>query len=156
MQYHFFRISAVTPGETAEEFNRFLRSHRVLNVNREFVSQGENSFWALAVEYLPGEATVKSPRSANRRNRVDYKELLPPDAFQLFVLLREWRKQTAEQEGVPVYTIFTNEQLAEMAQRGCASKDELQTIDGIGQGRLEKYAEAVLGLIRKQGDEAGR
>ena len=34
--------------------NAFLRGHRVLAVKKEFVADGENSFWSFCVEYLDG------------------------------------------------------------------------------------------------------
>jgi hypothetical protein len=41
--------------EAAEaEMNGFLRGHRVLAVKKEFVADGENSFWSFCVEYLEG------------------------------------------------------------------------------------------------------
>jgi len=155
MQYQFFRIPAVTPGDAAEEFNRFLRSNRVLNVNREFVVQGENSYWALAVEYLSGESAPQAEKKPRPRNRVDYRELLKPEDFALFAKLREWRKETGENEAVPLYTIFTNEQLASMAQQRVSSRNQLAEIDGIGKGRLDKYAAAVLKIIAGVFDETG-
>jgi hypothetical protein len=51
MQWAFYRIP-VTGGDESADLNRFLRSVRVLTVHREFVGQGDASFWALAVEYL--------------------------------------------------------------------------------------------------------
>ena len=50
MQMAFFFIPARGDVGTQEDLNAFLRSHRVLTVHREFVGQGANSFWALAVE----------------------------------------------------------------------------------------------------------
>ena len=38
--------------------------------------------------------------------------MLKPEEFEVFSRLREWRKAAAEKEGVPVYTVLTNEQLA--------------------------------------------
>ena len=49
MQWAFFRIP-VTGGEEGDSLNRFLRSVRVLNLHREFVGQGDASYWAVAVE----------------------------------------------------------------------------------------------------------
>ncbi len=44
MQFEFF-IIPVKNYETAQvELNKFLRSHRVLTVQREFVSQGGDSY----------------------------------------------------------------------------------------------------------------
>ena len=52
MQMAFFSVPARGDAGLQEDLNVFLRSHRVLSVHREFVGQGENAFWALAVEYL--------------------------------------------------------------------------------------------------------
>ena len=50
IQYRFFTIPLKATQEVETELNRFLRSQRILTVHREFVSQGENSFWTMAVE----------------------------------------------------------------------------------------------------------
>jgi len=145
MQWSFFRIP-VTGGAASEELNRFLRSVRVLTVHREFVGQGDPSYWALAVEYLPAtDSTQLVMRGVG--SKTDFKALLPPEDFALFARLREWRKQMAFAEALPVYAIFTNEQLAEMARRRCTSAAALREIDGIGQGRLDKYGSAVIEVI---------
>ena len=77
MQWAFFRIP-VTGGDEAIELNRFLRSVRVLNIHREFVAQGDGSYWAMSVEYLP--AAASAPRSGRDAGmsaaKVDFKTLL--------------------------------------------------------------------------------
>jgi hypothetical protein len=67
MQMSFFSIPARGDSGLQEDLNRFLRSHRVLTVHRDFVPLGENSFWALAVEYMLGAAPAESTsgRSTN-------------------------------------------------------------------------------------------
>lgn len=147
MQWAFFRIP-VTGGEEGDSLNRFLRSVRVLNLHREFVGQGDASYWAVAVEYLPGEAGSRSGRDAPSPARVDFKAILPPEDFALFARLREWRKQEGIQDGVPVYAIFTNEQLAEIARRRPSSRAMLADIDGVGKGRIDKYGAAALDVVK--------
>jgi len=46
MKYSFFVITIKNVGEAERELNAFLATHRVLTVQREFVSAGENSFWS--------------------------------------------------------------------------------------------------------------
>ena len=76
----------------------------------------ENSFWTFCVEYL--ESAPAAPRRrASKLPKVDYKEVLKPEEFEVFSRLRDWRKGVAEKEGVPVYVVFTNEQLAEMVKK---------------------------------------
>ncbi|MEZ4599558.1 MAG: HRDC domain-containing protein [Syntrophotaleaceae bacterium] len=156
MQWKFYRIPVNNCDSAEEEFNRFLRGQRVLAVHREFVAQGESSYWALAVEYLPGEKGSAGTRETKRKQRVDYRELLSQQEFVRFAKLREWRKTVAQEEAVPVYTILTNEQLAEIARNACRTLKQLAAIAGIGPGRLEKYGKGILSLMQEGLDEEDR
>ena len=147
MQWSFFRIP-VTGGAEGEELNRFLRTVRVLNLHREFVNQGDASYWAVAVEYLQGDVGTRQNRDITAPNRVDYRAILSPEDFALFARLREWRKEEGTKDGAPVYTIFTNEQLAEIARRRPSSSSVLSEIDGVGKGRVEKFGAAALEIVK--------
>ena len=126
------------------EMNAFLRSHRMLAVKKEFVPDGENSFWTFCVEYLESAPVASSGGGLSGRPKVDYKEVLKPEEFEVFSRLREWRKGVAEKEGVPVYVVFTNEQLAEMVKKRVSTKAALKEIEGVGEARVEKYSDAAL------------
>jgi superfamily II DNA helicase RecQ len=116
MAFKFFTIPLRDESSMESELNAFLRAHRVLGVERHFVERGANSFWTLCVEYLPGVAGAAAA-AFDKKGRIDYREVLPPEDFLVFVKLRDLRKQMAQAEAVPVYTIFTNDQLAEMVRR---------------------------------------
>jgi superfamily II DNA helicase RecQ len=149
-QFKFFRITCHNQEEVESELNRFLRSHRILTVHHEFVSDGESSFWYFAVEYLKSDSATRHPATdRSGKKRIDYKEVLSPEDFSVFAVLRNWRKQTAERAGVPVYTIFTNEQLATIVTKRIHSKKALRDIEGVGEARMEKYGDAVLQVIRE-------
>jgi len=145
MKYRFFSVLASMPAEEEEAVNRFCAEHRVISVDKQLIQAGERSFWALCICYMDKQAGPMS----TRKNRVDYREVLNDKEFSLFAKLRDLRKTLAEQEGGPVYAIFTNEQLAAMVQQHATSKSALAQIDGIGPTRLEKYGEAFLNLLRQ-------
>ena len=149
MQFEYFIIPAGSPKEAAGELNRFLRSHRILAVRQEFLGDMANPRWCVAVEYLEGPGTAKDSRS-NRPKRIDYKEVLSSKDFSLFAKLRDWRKAAAEQDGVPVYAIFTNEQLAKIATDRITTKAGLAELDGVGEGRVNKYSEAVIKIVKEE------
>lgn len=151
MQMAFYSIPARGDAGLQEDLNRFLRSHRVLTMHREFVGQGDNSFWALAVEFLEGPALSGPGPARSSKERIDYKEVLSPPDFALFARLRDWRKTTAEKEGIPVYAILTNEQLAVIAAKRPASPAQLREIEGIGESKAGKYGEAVLEIVAHAG-----
>jgi len=84
---------------------------------------------------------------------VDYKEILSAVDFALFSKLREIRKKLAEDNGLPVYAVCTNEQLAEIAKRKPKNLTECMQIEGIGQGKADKYVPALLECIKSESKE---
>jgi len=145
MQLKMFVPPIKNLGAAEAEMNGFLRGHRVLAVKKEFVPDGENSFWTFCVEYLDGTAAV--PASGRRAPKVDYKDVLKPEEFEIFSRLRDWRKAEAATDGVPVYAVLTNEQLAQVVQKQVTSKTGLKEIEGVGDARVEKYGDALLKLL---------
>ncbi len=150
MQLRFFRVPAAGDPESEAELNRFLRSVRPLTVGRQFVADGANSFWSLCVEYLDSPK-VRAKQAG--RERVDYKAVLSADEFAAFARLREARKAIAAEEGVPVYAVCTNEQMAELARARPATLAALRKIEGIGTAKVEKYGERLLVAVAAPGGE---
>ncbi|WP_084635399.1 DNA helicase RecQ [Pseudoxanthomonas sp. J35] len=69
----------------------------------------------------------------------------------LFDALRAWRAQAAREQNVPAYVIFHDRTLRDIAQLRPASISELARVGGIGGGKLGRYGEAVLEIIREEG-----
>lgn len=150
MKLQFFAIPAISSGQAQEEFNRFVASHRVARVEKELIPDGAASFWSVCVTWIDGEAGTGPVSSPLRRGKdIDYRETLPPAEFAVFDRLRQWRKQTAEVEAVKVYNVFTNEQLAAIVQQRVTTTAALGRIEGVGEGRVTRYGEAVLAVMRE-------
>lgn len=153
MAYRFFVIPIRDEGSTAAELNGFLRSHRVLAVDRRWVEAGTESFWSFCVDYLEhggGRAGPGAGRNGAGRAKVDYREVLSPEDFAVFARLRQARKEIAQAEAVPVYTVFTNEQLAQMVQARATTKTALEKVAGVGDARIEKYGGRILEILKSQ------
>jgi len=150
MRFHFVTIPIFDSGTVEAELNQFLGSHRVVSVERHLVPDGARTVWAICVTYAETPGPTKSVNDANtgKKGRIDYRETLSADQFQLFVKLRDWRKTTSDHEAVPPYAVFTNEQIAEMVRRPVRTVTDLGRIDGIGPSRVEKYGAAVLGILK--------
>jgi superfamily II DNA helicase RecQ len=149
MAYKFFRVAWPDPAAAEAELNGFLRSHRVMKVRQQFVEAGEDSFWSFCVEYVEPRAAGDRPASErpaarSGKERVDYRERLPPEQFDLYLKLRELRKELADADKVAVYLVFTNEQLAQIAVSPPSSKTDLAKIDGVGAARVDKYGDRVV------------
>jgi superfamily II DNA helicase RecQ len=147
MPLKFFVVPECDPGEAEAEVNAFLGRHRVVAIDRRWVEQGGSSFWAICVDHFsPGAGDGRRPGGFSR-NRIDYKQVLSPAEFIAFSRLRDLRKQIAQAEAVPVYAVFTNEQLAQAVQQRCRSAGDLERIDGIGKARIEKHAPQILAIL---------
>jgi superfamily II DNA helicase RecQ len=150
MPFRIFLIPVLYGDEATEELNAFIAGHRVAHIERKWIDQGTQSAYVFCVEYLLASPTSDGhPRTQLSRNRIDYKTILSPDEFTIFSLLREMRKELSQQEGVPVFALFSNEQLAQMVQRRCSSKADLLGIEGIGEAKVEKYSEKLLATLSK-------
>lgn len=150
MQYRCFSISARGEPVAEEAFNRFLRSVRVLAVERQFVADGQAAYWSFCVAFLEGTGPATRP---GKPPRVDYREVLSAADFAVFVQLREVRKALAEAEAVPAYAVCTNEQLAAMATARSQSLSALRRIEGIGEAKAAKYGEPFLAVLREGRDD---
>ena len=58
--------------------------------------------------------------------------------------LRQWRLETARSEEVPPYVIFHDATLAAIVEARPQTLDELATISGVGEHKLDRYGEAVI------------
>ncbi len=152
MQFRVFSIPVVGDPEAEGVLNTFLRAQRVISVRRELVQSEASSHWSFCVEYIEGASGTSANGAGKRgesRPRVDYQQVLSPPDFALFLQLRDVRKNLAAPDGVPVYAICTNEQLATMAKNRPSTIAGLKKIDGFGDAKSEKYGAAFLELIAK-------
>ncbi len=156
MQLKFFTIPAIGEGNSImeEELNAFLRGHRILNVQRELVANGQMSCWCCCVEYIENSKPV-DPGRGSARGKVDYRNLLKKDEFERFCILRECRKVLAEEEAIPAYAIFLDEQLAAVAKSGTVDENALKAVNGIGEKKVAKYGKRFLELWELKSNEAG-
>ncbi len=147
MKLRFFAIPVLGPEQTTVELNQFLAAHRILEVRREFVADGLNSQWAICVAFDESSAAGRVDTAGSRKGKVDYREQFNDPEFAVFARLRGLRKTLADEEGVPAFTLFTNEQLAEMVRRRVTSISALGAIAGVGEARTQKYGKAFVAVL---------
>jgi ATP-dependent DNA helicase RecQ len=110
-----------------------------------------------AAEVLDGSRKVMLRREPEKKARVAKKSggaELPDAARGLFEKLREWRAGVAREQGVPAYVVFGDATLRGIAVTKPGSLEELGTISGVGEKKLESYGAGVLGVVAAAGSEA--
>lgn len=68
---------------------------------------------------------------------------------KLFAKLRKLRKSIADEDGLPPYVVFSDATLIDMAEILPTSYGEMLAVSGVGQRKLEKYADPFLDLIQE-------
>lgn len=152
MQYEIFTIPIVGGGEESERMNRFLRGHKIVQVDRELVVLGDCAYWSFCVNYLVTSAVLVSA-AGEKREKVDYKNVLSEEHFKVFSQLRAYRKRIADRDAVPAYAVFTDAELAVLAQSEGLTEQRMLQIDGIGKRRVEKYGGLLIEMSRQEGEE---
>ena len=65
--------------------------------------------------------------------------MLDEPVFRRFAQLREIRKRLSAEEKTPPYVIFTDAELASLAQFDPLTLEDMKTVKDIGEKKIEKY-----------------
>lgn len=141
-QFATFFISPFGEVSVCNELNLFLKSHRIVNIEKRLIDAERGTGWLFLVEY----GTEVKPQAANSQ-RIDYRETLTEQEYALFDRLREVRKGISEKQGVPVYAVFTNEHLAAMVKKPPVSLKDISVLPGVGDARVKQYGEYFLAVF---------
>ncbi|WP_338596736.1 DNA helicase RecQ [Clostridium baratii] len=68
---------------------------------------------------------------------------------ELFIILKNLRREIAENEGVPPYIIFGDNTLKEMSLRMPINKEQLLDISGVGEKKIDKYGDEFIEKVKE-------
>jgi superfamily II DNA helicase RecQ len=141
-QYKTFFVSPFGEATVCDELNKFLKSNRIINVEKSLIDGERGTGWLFLIEY---GADIRP--TAGGSQHIDYREILSEQDYALFDKLRGLRKEVAEKQGLPVYAVFTNDQLAAMIKSKASTLKDLAAVPGIGESRIKQYGGQFLGLL---------
>ncbi len=151
MQFKFFSIPAASPEPNEGELNKFLRSHRVLNVDRHF--QADKDYWAVAVEYVDQPPTAEAPPQ-HRKEKTDVTIGMNDEEKARYEHFTEIRRQLSKANNIPAYLVFTNEELAKLAKVSELDASTVRTVKGIAPSRLKDFVHHF--YVVTDGEENGQ
>ena len=170
-------VANVISGANSQYVNSY--KHHELDVYGQGKDQSEEFWYSvlrqsLLLEYLQkdieqigvlkltaqGRAFINQPGSAILSKDHDYGDHPETDVTNesvsrksydsvLFDLLKGLRKSIAKQKDLPPYVIFQDPSLEEMAVVYPTTKEELGQINGVGQGKVQKFGLPFINAIKK-------
>lgn len=69
----------------------------------------------------------------------------------LYNMLRQWRKETADEEGIPAFMVMHTKVLIAISNELPSTTRELAAVKGFGPKKTQKYGEAVLNIVKRCG-----
>jgi ATP-dependent DNA helicase RecQ len=99
-------------------------------------------------------SVVKSSGSTSSGERRGARTVLAEGDQKLREYLREWRRTTAKEQGMPAYVVLHDSSLDEICRLQPDSVRELLNITGIGERKADLYGQAILAALRGYRDGA--
>lgn len=152
MQIKVFTLPVYDSERSEDDLNKFLRSHRILQVERHFCPDN-GGYWAVLVEYVDGDAKIELSPAHRNKERKDYAEDLTDEERQRYDYFKKVRRELAAQKSVPAYLIFTNEELSILSRIPDLSTETAKDIKGIAPSRLKENVKHF--YIVKDGEASG-
>ena len=105
-----------------------------------------------------GKAFLKNPSTFQLTEDHDYDQLKSESVGQqkgtaadmvLFKILKDHRKKIAKANSLPPPIIFLEPSLTDMANQYPITMEEMGQIQGVGQGKAQKYGQSFIDIIKK-------
>lgn len=139
-----FFISPFSEPASCAELNNFLKSHRIINVEKRLIDGERGTGWVFLVEYSDVDG---AKNGYTMSTKIDWRDVLTPSQFAVYDLLRKKRKEIGEKTKIPLYGILSNEQLALMAQNPPKTKEDFVKIKGVNEQKYKQFGEQFLEAI---------
>ena len=143
MPFRVFQYTFPAPPEL-DELNKFLDANRVATVERHVVTTPGGPLLVFVVETA---RTNGKAASQGGKGKVDYREELSPDDFEVYCRLRTKRKELAIAEGTQLYSVLSNAHMAAMAERRTMTVEAMSAIPGIPKVQVEKFGAVLVPLV---------
>ena len=121
-----------------ESVAQFLVNKRVQRLEPAFFVHEGAAYWSVYVEYEPILSTDEKPA---------HKPSLNKNQAAFLTKLRQWRKERADKDGIPVFIVATNAHLDQVIIKQPQTLEALRQIDGFGKKKLEAYGRDILKLV---------
>tara|TARA_B100002003_G_scaffold199670_1_gene190736 strand:+ start:183 stop:551 length:369 start_codon:yes stop_codon:yes gene_type:complete len=113
---------------------------KVKSYKTEFFVKDSIPYWSVFTEY---DLVYEKENNFNEKTiRMNEAETM------LFQRLRDWRKERADSEGVPVYILATNRELTDIVKSAPKNLEALKSIKGYGKRKIEKYGNDIVNIVK--------
>ncbi len=119
-------------------------SQRITNCGHCDVCDPESSRRIQRVDFVPSPSVkIKKTRIKKVSTTDVVMDLIQEERFKA---LKVWRKSKAQELDIPAFVVFSDKTLRDIAIKNPQNLDQLKTIHGIGETKLQKFGQDILSL----------
>ena len=119
------------------EIDDFCQNKKIIHQQASFFELEGIPYWSVFVNY---EVVVTKDNIIHN---------LSKSQRALYMRLKAWRKQKAQEKGFPSFIIATNVQLEQMIKQKCFTLSALENIKGYGKKKVASYGNELIEIIKK-------
>ena len=154
MRCKVFNIRLAKENRATDEnyLNQFLETAHVLNIfastEKQLVDEHEITFWSVLVFF--DDSKSSSPNKSEQQSEEE-EIVLNPDEERVFDILKNWRTEISNEDGIPPYVVMHNQTLKLIVKTRPKNLDELLGIKGFGKRKARQYGDEILAMLQKLG-----
>lgn len=147
MQLRTFHIRLTKEHLTTDQemLNSFMQSISVHKTCEELIN-GQPNYWSILIFYEFLDQQTQNQRSSEITE--DTIKNLTPEEKNMYELLKQWRRQKAEELSMPSFIICHNFELLMLVKAKPRSIEELFKIKGFGTRKVTSYGEELIKILR--------
>lgn len=135
------------------ELRDFIKDKEIVSCDSTFFSRNGQQYLSLVVAYHVSETKPEVSAETTRKTgkTAAWRSMVSDADMPLFNAMRDWRNERAKKEGIPVYVISNNTELAHIVTEKPQSLNALRAIPGIGKAKAERYGKEILKALWPKG-----
>jgi len=148
MRVKHFQIRLTNEYLQADEdsLNEFLKTVVVKKTTPQLVIVGQTSYWSVLIFY---DDISSLENHKNEKTVIDTSTLTEEESTR-YEALRTWRSDLARRQALPSYIFASNAELAAIAKLNPTTVEELHKVKGMGEKKISKYGEEIIGLLNSE------
>ena len=116
----------------------------ILNIKQKLHTVCLNGFNIKDFLNTKAKATLDEKKKTKKKINVKNVETRHPE---LYALLKHWRQEEAEENGIKLYMVLSNKSLQEIADKLPVTEKQLKAISGIGKAKISQYGRDIVSMV---------
>lgn len=131
--------------EDEKNLNNFLQSVDFVKSSVHFVESKVN-YWSILVHFRDKGTNANRESISEEDNKIS-EQNLNSQQKAIYLALKEWRSELAQEKKLPSFTICHNSELLNIVSQEPKSMSDFKKIKGFGEIKIEKYGNDILNIL---------